>query len=238
VEKLRPKGVRFKSAEFQWLGAFDAIVQVMTLWHTAPAKTLADLKTARATEVVVGSFNKTHLTYQWAMLLKSTIGATYKVITGYRGGGPLNVAMEKGEISGWTASWANLTATKAHWLRDRKVNLFVQFSLDRQPDMPDVPTLLELAPPDKKDVVEFITAGTPIARAMTVGPRVPADRVAALRKAFADTMKDPAFLADAKKRKLGIHPRSAEETTALVKKIVSASPDLVARVKTAIGSSD
>jgi tripartite-type tricarboxylate transporter receptor subunit TctC len=77
-------------------------------------------------------------------------------------------------------------------------------------------------------------AATPVARPMAVGPKVPADRVAALRKAFTETMKDPAFLADAKKRKLQIHPRTAEATQALVDRIIGASPELVARVKKAI----
>jgi tripartite-type tricarboxylate transporter receptor subunit TctC len=83
--------------------------------------------------------------------------------------------------------------------------------------------------------VEFFAAGTPIARAMAVGPGVPKDRVAALRKAFDETMKDPAFLADAEKRKLSIDVRNAATTQALVEKITGASPELVSRVKKAIG---
>ena len=136
---------------------------VMTLWHTAPVKTFDELKTA---DVVIGSFNKTHLGYQWSMLIKTTFGANYKVITGYPSGNHLNLAMERGEIHGWTASWENLVGTKSDWLREKKVTLLVQFALDRMPDLPGVPTLLELAPPDRKDVVEFVTAGTPFARAL------------------------------------------------------------------------
>jgi len=70
---------------------------------------------------------------------------------------------------------------------------------------------------------------------MAVGPGVPADRVAALRKAFDDTMKDPAFLADAKKRNLDIDARDWQHAHALVNKIVGASPQLIARVKQSIG---
>ncbi len=232
VEKLEPKGVRFESAKFNWLGTYDSIAQVLTLWHTAPAKTIDELKTK---DVVVGSFNKTHLTYQWAMLTRNALGANYKVITGYPSGNELNLAMERGEISGWTASWANLVATRPDWLRERKVTLLVQYTLERNPGMPSVPTLIELSPPDKKDMAEFITAGTPFARGLAVGPQVPADRVAALRKAFDDLMQDQAFLADAKKRKLDIDPRNAAQAHAMVNKIAAASPELVARVKKAIG---
>src|SRR5262249_25872829 len=80
IEKLEPKGVRYESAKFQWLGTYDSIAQVLALWHTAPARTVEDLKTK---DMVIGSFSKTHLTYQWAMLAKTALGAKYKVITGY-----------------------------------------------------------------------------------------------------------------------------------------------------------
>jgi tripartite-type tricarboxylate transporter receptor subunit TctC len=227
-------GIRFESRKFNWLGAYDAIGMVLTLWQP-PGLTVDELKTK---DFVIGSMSKGHLTYQWAMLLKTTLGTNYKVITGYPSGNHLNLAMERGEIHGWTIAYSNLAGTKADWLRDKKVALPVQFTLERMPDLRDVPTLLELAPADKKDVVEFITSGTPFGRALAVGPGVPAERVALLRKAFDDLMRDPAFLADASKRKLDIAPLDAAQTHALVDKIASASPALIARVKKAIGQTD
>jgi tripartite-type tricarboxylate transporter receptor subunit TctC len=233
IEKLEPNaGVRFESAKFHWLGTYDSIAQVLSLWHTAPARSIEDLKKP---EIVIGSFNKTHLTYQWAMLTKAALGTSYKVTTGYPSGNELNLAMERGEIHGWVVAWANLAGTKPDWLRDRKVNMLVQFTVERLAALPNVPTLIELTPPDRKDVVEFVSAGTPFSRALAVGPGVPADRVAVLRKAFDDLMVDKAFLADAEKRKLDIDPRNAAQAHAMLDKIVNASPDLVARVKKAIG---
>ncbi len=231
-EKLTPTGVRFESAKLQWLGAYDAIAQMLTVWHTAPVQSIEDLKTK---DMVVGSFARSHLTYQWASLLKDAIGAKYKIITGLRSGNDNNLAMERGEIHAWTASWENLNGTRPHWLPEKKVKLLVQFTLERELYLRDVPTLMELAPPEKKDVAEFVISGAPFARAMAVGPGVPAERVAALRKAFEDLMKDQAFLAEAEKRKLAIGPRTAAQVHALVKKLDSASPELIARVKQAIG---
>jgi tripartite-type tricarboxylate transporter receptor subunit TctC len=231
-EKLEPKGVRFETAKFQWLGTYDAIAHTMALWHTAPVKTIADLKNP---SIVIGSFAKAHLTYQWPAMMKDVLGLGYKVITGYPTGNHNNLAMERGEIHGWAASWENLIGTRPQWVAEKKVTLLAQFTLERKAQIPDVPTLLELAPADKKDVVEFLTSGTPFGRAMAVGPGVPADRVAALRKAFDEVMKDPAFLADAKKRNLDIDPHNAAHAHALVNKIANASPDLVARVKKTIG---
>jgi tripartite-type tricarboxylate transporter receptor subunit TctC len=146
--------------------------------------------------------------------------------------------MERGEIHGWAASWENLIGTRPQWVSEKKVRLLAQFVLERKPQIPDVPTLIDLAPADKKDVVEFLTAATPFGRAMAVGPGVPADRVAALRKAFMDTMKDPAFLALAEKRKVDIDPMDWKQTHALVKKITGASPELIARVKKSIGQDE
>jgi tripartite-type tricarboxylate transporter receptor subunit TctC len=232
-EKLEPTGVRFESAKFNWLGAYDAIVQALTMWHTAPAQTIEELKTKPG--VVLGAFSTTHLSYQWASLLKDAIGANYKIVTGYRTGNDCNLAMERGEIHGWTASWESMTGTRPQWIVEKKIKTLVQFTVDRQPYFKDVPTLVELAPPDKKDVAEFVISGTPFARALAVGPGVPPERVAVLRKAFDALMQDKAFLADAEKRKLSIDPYDAARVHTLVNKIVSASPELVGRVKKAIG---
>ena len=231
-EMLDPRGVRFQSANFQWLGTYDVITHTMTLWHQAPVKTIADLKNA---SVVIGSVARAHLTYQFTAMMKDVLGLNYKIITGYLSGTDNYLAMERGEIHGWAASWESLVGTRAQWLAENKVTLLAQFTLERKKDLAKVPTLLELAPNDKKDVVEFLTAGTPFARGMAVGPGVPAERAAALRKAFMDTMRDPAFLAATQKRKVDIDARDWQHTHMLVKKIVGASPDLVARVKKSIG---
>ena len=204
----------------------------MAIWHTAKVKNIEDLRTK---DLVVGSMGTSHLTHQWATLLKNTVGAPYRVISGYSSGNDLNLAMERGEIHGWTISWENLVGAKPNWLPEKQVIIPVQFSLERTAELPDVPTLLELSQGEQREVAEFLLAGTPLARAMAVGPAVPADRVAALRAAFVATIEDSAFLEEAAKRKLSIHLRTAEQVSALVDKIVSASPELVARVKKAVG---
>lgn len=231
VERMSPNGVRFQTAKMHWLGAYDAIAQLMVLWHTVPVRTLEELRNG---DFIVGSFNKTHLTYQWAMLTKNILGAKYKVTTGYPSGNHLNLAMERGEIAGWTISWGNLYAVKSEWLRDRKVTIFVQYTVERLRELPDTPTLAEISPPAKRPMAEFIASGTPFARALAVGPGVPKDRVAALRKAFDDLMKDPEFLAAAKKRRLDINPRNAAATHALLEKITGASPALVGEIMKAV----
>jgi tripartite-type tricarboxylate transporter receptor subunit TctC len=189
AQMLKPKGLKFKSEKFQWLGSFSAITQILT----------------------------------------------FKIVVGYRGGARNNQAMEQGEAHGWVPSWGNLNGTKPHWLAEKKVNLLMLYAFERLPELPNVPTILELVSAKDRPVAEFLINGTPIARSLAVPPGVPANRVAALRSAFDKTMADSGFLAEAKKRKMLIRPRKWQETTALVNKIVNASPALVARVKKAAG---
>jgi tripartite-type tricarboxylate transporter receptor subunit TctC len=232
AQMLKPKGLKFKSENFQWLGSFAAITQILTTWHTSPIKSLADAKSKQG---IMSAFAKNHLTYQYVSMANNLLGTKFKIVVGYRGGARNNQAMEQGEAHGWVPSWGNLNGTKPHWLADKKVNLLMLYAFERLPELPNVPTFLELVAPKDRPVAEFLINGTPIARSLAVPPGVGSARVAALRAAFDKTMVDPEFLAEAKKRKMLIRPRKWQETTALVNKIVGASPELVARVKKAAG---
>ena len=234
MEKLEdPKAIRYESKKLQWLGAYDEIAQVMAIWSGAGATSLEDLK---AKDLIFGSMATNHLSYQWAMVAKQALGAKYKVISGYTTGGALNLAMERGEIAGWSVAWESIAVAKEDWIATKKVAIPLVFTLERLKHLPDVPTLLELAEGPERDVVEFLANGTPIARAMALGPKVPADRVAAMRKAFATMMTDPEFLDEAAKRRLGIRFRTAEQTSALVSKIIDAPTALVDRVKQTVSA--
>lgn len=233
IEKLQSDGVRFESKKMQWLGAYDQISQMLAIWHTSAGKTIEDLKRE---PVVLGSMGRSHLSFQWATLLKSALDAPFRVIAGFPTGGELNLAMERGEIAGWTVAWENITGGKQDWLRDKKIVIPVQFTLARMRELPDVPTLIELSKGESREIAQFLASGTPHARGLAVGPGVPADRVAVLRAAFDAMVKDEAFLEEARKRNLSIMPRSAAEVQTLTDKIVDVSPDFISRVKAAVGA--
>ena len=232
IEKLQSEGVRFESRKLQWLGAYDQISQMLAIWHTSPGKSLDELKGA---PIVLGSMGRTHLSYQWATLLKSAINAPFRVIPGFPTGGELNLAMERGEIAGWVVAWENISGGNAEWLRAKRVHIPVQFTLERMRELPDTPTLIELSQGEAREIAEFLASGTPHARALAVGPNVPKARVEILRTAFEAMMKDPAFLEEAAKRNLSITPRSAQEVQKLAERIVDASPEFIAKVKQASG---
>ncbi len=228
-EKPRPKAAKYKSLEFNWLGAFSRIVNVLAVMSDAPATTLDD---AKKKQVVIGSIGTGNSTYQWPALINDILGTKFKIVSGYRSGGAIYKAMESGEVHGYSPVWLSLSATKAAWLRDNKVTVLAQMGLQRIPALPDTPMLIDLAKSEEdKDLVRFLASGSPLGRSALTTPGVPADRLAALRKAFAATVADPAYLAEAKKRKLLIAPSSRDTVEAAVRQIAGTPAPLMARIK-------
>jgi tripartite-type tricarboxylate transporter receptor subunit TctC len=176
----------------------------------------------------------------YPQVANNLLGTQFKIISGYPGGGDINLAMERGEVDGrGSNSWASWKSTKADWLKDKKVNILFQVGLKRESDLPDVPLLSELGrTPEERQVLEVISADVAVGRPILTTPDVPKDRVAALRKAFDDTIKDKAFLAEAEKQKMDINPLSGEELQQVVAKVLSHSPDVIAKVKQAITIKD
>jgi tripartite-type tricarboxylate transporter receptor subunit TctC len=120
------------------------------------------------------------------------------------------------------------------WRPDKKINIIVQFALRKHPELPEVPTVVELARNDEeRAVLRAVMNATEIGTAFFTTPGVPADRVAALRRAFDATVKDPAFLEEAKKTKLTVGPLPGEELQKLVAEVANLSPALLEKVKAA-----
>src|SRR5262249_55212902 len=160
-----------------------------------------------------------------------------KVVTGYPGGNEVNLAMERGEVEGrGSNSWASWKSTKPEWIADKKIIILVQVGLKRDPDLPDVPLLLELATNDlDRKVLTFLPAETALSRSLITTADVPPERLEALRRAFDATMKDPAFLADAEKSKMDISAMTGEESQVIADSIVNTGPDVIARAKVVLG---
>jgi tripartite-type tricarboxylate transporter receptor subunit TctC len=126
-------------------------------------------------------------------------------------------------------SWASWKATRPEWLKDNKINILVQIGLRKSPDLPNVPLLMELgATPEDRALLRLLSSPSQIGRPIFTTPGVPEDRVKALRDAFDATMKDPAFLEDAKKAGLEIDPVSGAELQQVVQEIV-ATPEPIAK---------
>ena len=154
---------------------------------------------------------------------------------GYSGSAEIALAMDRGEIPafvGWY--WAGMKRTKPEWIEKNLITVLAQFGITPNPEIkaPFVLDLLKSA--DDKQVVRTALSQLAMARPFTAPPNTPQDRVAALRAAFDETVKDPAFLADAKKQQLDITPYSGAQIDSLMKDIYATPPELVARVRAAM----
>jgi len=136
---------------------------------------------------------------------------------------------------GW--SWSSVISTHKSWLDDKRMTVLVQLSLNKHPDLPDVPLVMDFAKTDEqRQILKMIFARQVMGRPYVAPPNVPADRIAALRKAFLDTMTDKEFMADADKSQLEINPVSGEEVQELVAEIYATPPDVIAKAKLAAAS--
>jgi len=230
-EKLGTQGVRFKTAEFNWIGRIDSLVNIVFTWKTSPVKTFDDaLKTeAKLSGTGVGSTVSIYPT-----VTNNVLGTKFKLIMGYKGSNDAQLAVERGEVEGHSTSWTAVKVAHPTWLPEKQINILMQFALKRHPDLPNVPTVVELARTDEqRKILTAVMAATEIGTAFFTTPEVPADRVTALRRAFDATMKDPEFLAEAQKQNLQVGPMTGEELQKLVVQVSDIPPAILEKVRDA-----
>jgi tripartite-type tricarboxylate transporter receptor subunit TctC len=229
---LRPKGSRFDGAKFHWLGSITSLASVLSVWNTAPAKTIGD---ATKTQVILGATSTNSSWYRMVKLMNPVVGTKFKIVTGYKGSRGVDLAMERQEIHGRAMVWASTKARRGDWLKAGKLVHLAQIGPYKLSDMPNVPRLIDMAKTEKqKTMVRFLHLTGLIGRALHTTPGVPAERVAALRKAFDDTMKDPAFIAEFKKRKLPFGPTSGKDLQAFINKVIATPQSTIDELKTAL----
>ena len=230
-EKLGSQGVRFKTAELNWLGRVDSLINIVMMWKTSRVKTIADAQRIESTLSGTGAGSTVSI---YPTVLNNVIGTKFKLVMGYRGSNEAMLAMERGEVEGHSTAWSAVKVAKPDWLRDKTVNIIVQFALKRHPELPDIPTAVELARnEDERQVLAAIMNASEVGTAFFTSPGIPGDRLTALRRAFDQTMTDPEFLAEAERVRLGVSPMTGEEVQKLVAQVSSLAPALLERVRAA-----
>ena len=227
-------GIQYDAAKFTWIGRVAPVVEVTYTWHTSPTKTLDD---ARKRETVMGGSGAASPTVFYLKALNQLAGTNFKIIPSYPSNNDTNLAMQRGEIEGGSKAWASMKVDNADWLRDKKVNILVQYADKRSADLPDVPLMMELGRnEDERKALELFAHGNAMGRSIMATPGIPADRVKALRKAFMDTMSDPELVAFTKERKIDFGPAlSGEDLDKLVAQTLAVSPAVVKLAKQARG---
>ena len=220
---------QFDATKFNWIGSMNDEVSVCVSWYTTGITSLEQVKHK---ELTVGGSGPAADTDQFPKVLNATIGTKFKIVTGYPGGNDVDLAMERGEVMGrcgW--SWSSVVTTHKSWIDERKINILVQLSLSKHPDLPSVPLVMDLAKNDEqRQMFKLVFARQPMGRPFLAPPGVPPDHVNALRKAFLDIMKDGEFLAEAEKMKLEINPVSGAAVQQIVQDVYKTPKSIAAAV--------
>jgi tripartite-type tricarboxylate transporter receptor subunit TctC len=233
-QALGESGIQYDAARFNWLGSPVRPDETLVVWHTTGVKSIED---AKKKEVIIGATSPTGMNYLYPKLANELLGTKFKIVTGYPGGTPIMLALERGEVEGRGSNpWSDWKARKPDWVKEKKIVPLMQMSLFKHPDLPDVPLMVDLAPnATARAVFELVTITGELGRPFLTAPGVPADRVKALRAAFDATMKDPDFLAEATRTQKEIHPIHWEEMDTLVKRVLSAPKEAKDILRTALG---
>lgn len=230
-----PDVVQFDPRKFNWLGSTNRDTQITYVWHTAPVKTLADLMT---TEIVVGATTPGTTQFEYPIVAAKLLGLRYKIISGYKGTTDIHLAMERGELQGIGANaWLSLKTLNKNWVDEKKIIPIVHFNFERHPDLPNVPTIFDVAKTESdRRAMALMVGRLEYGRPFFVPPGVPQTRVDYMRRAFDATMKDPAFLAEAEKAKIDVDAITGERVAKLIEDDMATPIDVVARIREALAS--
>ena len=228
-EALGTPGVAYKSAEFAWIGRATSILEIEFTWHSAPAKTMADVLRL---ETPVASTGPGSPSDGYPKLLNAVLGTKFKVITGYAASADALLAVERGEVDGASINWNAIKNGKRDWLAGNKINILVQYELARSAELPDAPTILELAQNDEdRKVLAFYTGSTEVGRSFFAPPGLPPARIATLRVGFAAMLQDVAFRSDCSRSGCELLPEAGERIQALIEATAHTPAAIVARAK-------
>lgn len=232
-QALGGKGVKYDARKFNFLGSTSSSNVVMTVFHTSGINTFADLKTK---ELIVGGTGVGSGTVIFPNLFNTLMGTKIKIVQGYKSGNNINLAIERGEVfgrAGW--SFESVEATQSDWIKNNKVKFLAQVGLKREPRYEHIPMAVDLVPNAKdKPAMELFARVVAVGSPFITNQGVPKARVAALENAFNQTVKDTAFIAELKKKKLNVRPTYAAELTKIVHDIINAPPEVIAKARGAL----
>jgi hypothetical protein len=206
---------------------------VMFIAARTGVKSAEDL---RRIPVVAGSWGPTSETFITPTLLNALADTRFKIVSGYRGGPDVDLAVERGEADGRMASWTLIKTQRVQWLRDKFVVIPFQAGIKSHPDLTDVPLIGSLARTEEgKRIFEFQNSDAGIGWSVVAPPNVPAERVAVLRKAFDAMAVDPEFRAEADKRGLDITPAKGQELDEIVSRTLDTPAEALVTLKRILG---
>jgi tripartite-type tricarboxylate transporter receptor subunit TctC len=229
------RGARFEPLKLNAIGALDRADGTCVFWHTAPAKTWADLL---KNEVTVGSIGVGSPMEVYAVMLNRLFGARIRVVGGYKAGSDIDLAMQRQEVDGRCGTHLkSIPALHPDWVRDKRILVPIVVAEQRNKDYPETPALAEFVK-DKttRQTLDLLTVTQKLDRPILAPPNTPPERLQELRTALAATARDPAFLAEIKKKNLTIEHTGAEEMSRIYAEAFASPPDVIEAVKAILGA--
>ena len=225
---IEPQMVRVDFRKVAWIGAVTPDFRVCYGFGPNGVKSWDDMMKRK--EFILGSTARGSGNYINGATLRVVFNAPVRQILGFPGSGDQRIAIERGELDGDCGSYSSIPAD---WIASNKAHPFVRFIEQRPPEIPESAVYVgNFAKSDEqKQILDVVNVGDEIGRPFIMSAQVPADRLTIVRKAFNETMSDPAFLADMEKQLLPVNPLTAEESEAIVVKLAKASPVAIAKAK-------
>jgi tripartite-type tricarboxylate transporter receptor subunit TctC len=223
------KSIHFDATKINWIGSLGVTSSVLIAWHDTPFKSAQDLFDKQMVVAGTGAASTTDI---YPKVLNAVLGTKFKLITGYQGSKETYLAIERREADGRFSALDSIYATVPDWIPSGKARVLLQASVNRQSDLPDVPTAMDFAKTDaQRRALEFTFLPSEMGRPIAAPPGIPAAQKATLRAAFAKLIKDPKFLAEAKKRGIEVNgPMTGEEVDKAVAQIYATPKSAVDQV--------
>jgi tripartite-type tricarboxylate transporter receptor subunit TctC len=204
--------LKANATKFNWIGRILRNSAVLFARRDAPVKKIQDVFDKELIVSTSGTASKLNWT-----VLKNTLGMKFSLIQGYQGTGDSMLALQRGEVDALSIEWSILRITEEPLIRERKINLLLQTGIEKEPDLLQIPRMIDLARNDEeRKLLELFSSPSLIGRSVVAPPGTPPERVNELRRAFMATIQDPSFLSDLKRTGLEISPLSGEELQAAV----------------------
>lgn len=237
-QRLNPgkSGYRYDASKFNYIGRLVSMDSAHMFYRSLPTRDLNELKGKQPGTVIACTAGKAAQGYINAKALSVASGLDIKILTGYQGSRRQNLAMQQGECNYQPGAWNSWKARLGDWIEKEWVKPVALTAPQRHPDIPDVPTIVELAKtPELKRIMSFIAGYAAVGRAFSTPPGTPKERVATLRAAFDKTVKDKKFLAEAKKNNMLLGPETGQYVQRVVEGIINAPDDVVAATRKMLG---
>jgi tripartite-type tricarboxylate transporter receptor subunit TctC len=221
-------GVRFDATKLSWIGSPTKEINVCIAYHTAAVKNVRDLFHK---ELILGDTGPGTGTRSYPKALNELLGMKFRLVGGFQSSADVFLAMERGEVEGFCESLDSIKNRRPDWIANKTVAVLFYSASESNSALQDIPSILDLARDDEqKRTLEFLYAGQGIGRPFVAPPDLSPERLRMLRDAFAATMKDPAFIAEAHTRNLELDPIDGEDLANIVRKIYATPSAIVEKV--------